>query len=459
MPIYAVPKPHSDDLRLVNDHSASHFSLNSMIDHNRVTGYPMDNLAQFGEKLMKLRRDNPDLVGPDSLTVWKSDISEAYRLCPMHPFWQIKQGVRIGSNYHVDRCLVFGNSASPAIFIAFNSLVTWIAKYKRDIPFILTYLDDSSGCSWRDDVSFYHPYNKILPSPQTRLLTLWDDLGIPHKEKKQINGSSIPVIGIQVNPNALTYSLPDDSRQKLLDELVEWTSEKKKGRRNVRRWQHLAGWLNWCLNVYPLLRPCLSNVYEKLRHQSNPNSTLWINRAVRQDLLWALDKVRHSTGLHLLESVSWLSDSADFIIYCDACPSGMGFWYPALDIAFYSPTPDDVHPDLIFYFEALCVLCALLNACSKSNLPSRFIIYTDNLNTVNIFSSLNALPAYNILLQEAVNLLLVGHHDLCVLHVVGKENFIADALSCESLNFIHSYKINFSPFPLISVSSTILFTF
>jgi len=51
------------------------------------------------------------------------------------------------------------------------------------------------------------------------LLTLWDDLGIPHKEKKQIHGSSIPVIGIQVNPNALTYMLPDDSRQKLLDEL------------------------------------------------------------------------------------------------------------------------------------------------------------------------------------------------------------------------------------------------
>lgn len=428
MPIYAVPKPHSSDLRLVNDHSASHFSLNSMIDHNCVTGYPMDNLAQFGEMLMELRRDNPDLVGPNSLTVWKSDISEAYRLCPLHPFWQIKQGVRLGSDYHVDRCIVFGSSASPAIFIAFNSLVTWIAKNKRNIPFIATYLDDSSGCTWSDDVAFYRPYNKYLPSPQARLLSLWDELGIPHKEKKQVHGSSIPVIGIQVDPNELTYTLPEESRLKLIEELTEWTSEKK-GRRNVRRWQHLAGWINWCLNVYPLLRPALCNVYDKLRSQTNPNKTLWINNAVREDLLWALVKVRDSTGLRLLDSSSWPIHSATSTIYCDACPTGMGFWYPDRNLAFYSPTPVDDSPDLIFYFEALCVLCALLNACNRSPGSGRFIIYTDNLNTVDIFSSLSALPAYNILLREAVDLLMAGRHDLRVLHVPGEDNAIADALS------------------------------
>ena len=91
----------------------------------------------------------------------------AYCLCPMHPFWQIKQAVRIGSDFHIDRCIVFGSSASPAIFISFNSLVTWIAKNKRRIPFATTYVDDTSGCTWSDDVAFYAPYNKHLPSPQT----------------------------------------------------------------------------------------------------------------------------------------------------------------------------------------------------------------------------------------------------------------------------------------------------
>ena len=37
MPIHAVPKPNSTDLRLVTDHSAGPFSLNSMVDHTQVT--------------------------------------------------------------------------------------------------------------------------------------------------------------------------------------------------------------------------------------------------------------------------------------------------------------------------------------------------------------------------------------------------------------------------------------
>jgi hypothetical protein len=162
MPIYAVPKPHSEKLRLVNDHSALKFSLNSMVDHDQVIGYPMDSLAQFGERLVNLRKGQLDLQRADSIVVWKSDISEAYRICPLHPFWQLKQGVRIGDDVHIDQCLVFGSSASPAIFIAFNSLVTWIAKHVRQISFITTYLDDSSGCTWKDDVSYYAPYKKHM---------------------------------------------------------------------------------------------------------------------------------------------------------------------------------------------------------------------------------------------------------------------------------------------------------
>ena len=435
MPIYAVPKPHSTKLRLVNDHSASHFSLNSMIDHNYVTGYPMDNLAQYGEQLVNLRKEGTDLIGPGSLSSWKSDIEGAFRLCPMHPHWQVKQAVRIGTNFYIDRCTVFGSSASPAIFITFNSLVTWIAKHKRRIPFITTYVDDSSGCTWTDDVAFYAPYNKHLPSPQARLLTLWDDLGIPHQEKKQIHGTSIPIIGIQVDPNEMSYTLPAESQAKLLAELELWTS-KKGSRHTVRQWQHMAGWMNWCFNVYPLLRPALCNVYNKLRSKTNPAGSVWINNAVRADLVWALEKIKESPGRLLLDSVTWSSSTATFTIFCDACPVGMGFWYPALDLAFYSPTPNDDlagladRKGLIFYFEALCVLCALLDACNfQTESPGRFVIYTDSLNTVDIFSSLSALPSYNILLQEAVNLLYKGKHDLRVLHVPGEKNCVADALS------------------------------
>jgi hypothetical protein len=427
MPIYAVPKPHSEKLRLVNDHSASKLSLNSMVDHDQVTGYPMDNLAQFGRLLVKFRCDHPDLGSPDSITIWTSDISEAYRICPLHPFWQLKQGVLVGTDLYVDRCITFGSSASPAIFIAFNSLVTWIAQNKCHVPFITTYLDDSAGCAWKDDVTFYAPYGKHMPTPQVRLLTLWDELGIPHDERKQINGSAIPVIGIQVDPSKMMYTLPDESRLKLVEELEDWST--RKGKRNVKCWQHLAGWVNWCLNVYPHLRPALCNIYNKLRVHTDQNASIWVNNAVREDLRWALDKVSVSTGLLLLNATSWVIAEATHTIFCDACPSGMGFWYPDLDLGFCADTPADDAPDCIFFFEALCVVNAIRDACDRTRTCGRFVIYTDNLNTVEIFSSLRALPAYNILLREAVDLLQAGGHDLRVLHIPGEENEVADALS------------------------------
>jgi hypothetical protein len=53
MPAHAVPKPNSSDLRMVTDHSAGPFSLNSMDDYDLVMGYPLDNMTQLGEMLIR----------------------------------------------------------------------------------------------------------------------------------------------------------------------------------------------------------------------------------------------------------------------------------------------------------------------------------------------------------------------------------------------------------------------
>ena len=135
----------------------------------------------------------------------------------------------------------------------------------------------------------------------------------------------------------------------------------------------------------------------------------------------------------LLKSISWNINEASTIIYCDACPSGMGFWYPKTNEGFISPTPSDVSPQLIFYFEALCVLSALYNTHQWS-WSEHIVIYTDNLNTVNIFNSFRTLPSYNHLLKAAVNILTSGDHELRVLHILGTENQVADALSRLNIN-------------------------
>jgi len=205
MPIFAVPKvQHSIDLRMVTDQSAGKFSLNSMIPREEIMGYPLNNLQHLGEFLLSMHKRIPD----SPRILFKSNVAEAYCLLPVHPYWQIKQINRIGDSLHVDRNNAFGGRASGCNWIAFMALVSWIAKRKRNIELLGMYSDDSFGPDLADNLVFYPPYRKFMPANQVKLLQLWDEINLPHKESKQVFGSQLMVIGIQVDANTLSMTMP-----------------------------------------------------------------------------------------------------------------------------------------------------------------------------------------------------------------------------------------------------------
>jgi hypothetical protein len=79
-----------------------------------------------------------------------------------------------------------------------------------------------------------------MPGNQVKLLSLWDELGILHERHKQVWGERLPIIGIQANPNTLTFTLPEQALTELLQELSEFTSwsEVKHGAAwTLRNWQ------------------------------------------------------------------------------------------------------------------------------------------------------------------------------------------------------------------------------
>jgi hypothetical protein len=145
-------------------------------------------------------------------------------------------------------------------------------------------------------------------------------------------------------------------------------------------------------------------------------------------LSWAIHHLKHSDGIQLLKSFSWTPKLANYEIYCDACPDGMGFWYPISKDGYYVPTPVNVPSNVIFYFETLCVLSALDHVQLKAKRGSKIVIYTDNSNVVDIFHILHCPPPYNHLLKAAVNIILHNDYLLGVLHIPGEQNLVADAL-------------------------------
>jgi hypothetical protein len=425
-PVHAVPKPRSDKLRLVSDHSAGQFSLNSMIAREDVAGAKMDSIINFIHALLRFRK----VRGNCRLVLIKSDVWAAYRRLCLHKLWQPKQIVTIDGVKHVDRCTTFGGRGSCRGYTAFMGLVLWIAIFVKFLTDLFGYIDDAFSYDLEGNVLWYEPYGCYFPAKQTKLLELWDEIGLPHEKGKQEYGLTLRIIGFIVDPNRMRVSMDDDDRLALIRHVSDFISTAPGGtRRSLREFQQLAGWINWSFNVFPLLKPALCNVYDKIRGKTQSLAKIFVNKAVVEDLSWFITSVQASDGVFVFDAIDWDPEEAALTVYTDACLYGMAYFFADSRSGFQSPLPSKPPKDTIFYFEALAVCSAIVAACELPSVPSRVVVYSDNFNTVNIFNSLRCTPPFNDILKTVMSLLLHHHVSLRVFHILGEDNVVADALS------------------------------
>ena len=123
---------------------------------------------------------------------------------------------------------------------------------------------------------------------------------------------------------------------------------------------------------------------------------LWVNRDVERELTWVVDHLLRCDGIYFLRSVTWSADDLSStsglacVDYCDASPFAMGFSYPSLALGFQAPAHHIFagQEGSIFYLEALSVCAAILDA-TPCLLPDQGLaVFTDNINTVQLFNSL-----------------------------------------------------------------------
>ncbi|KAI0323360.1 hypothetical protein GY45DRAFT_1264713, partial [Cubamyces sp. BRFM 1775] len=442
MPVHVVPKPHSAKLRLVNDQSAGAYSLNSMIRPESIKGAVLDGVPALGDSLRRFRA----VHGDAPLIMWKSDVSQAYRRMPVAPHWQIRQVVSIGQDRHVDRCNLFGGRGSLRVFSAFNALLSWVAEEKFAVKHKHNYVDDDYGFALFGDVEWYPPYQRYLPTPQARLLKCWDHVGVPHDANKQLAGPSLPIIGFLVDPNSMTVTLTSDGKQRLLDALDDFCDlSPGNRRRSLATFQAFAGYANWAFNVFPLLKPALSNIYDKMQGKSDKHAGIYVNSAIVCDLRWMRQHVALSSGVHMLSAEAWSpadltqdNPQHEFAL-TDASGRGLGIYFPWLRLGLHCELPTDAPVGTIFFFEALAVCAAIHRARiwkRAGRSIRRLAVLSDNSNSVAIFNSLRASPAYNTILTSAVDVMLDCALDIRVEHIPGASNIVADALSRGKLDLV-----------------------
>jgi hypothetical protein len=102
--------------------------------------------------------------------------------------------------------------------------------------------------------------------------------------------------------------------------------------------------------------------------------------------------------------------------------------------------PPDGPKDLISYYEALAI-CSAIRLGIKYG-TKHIAIYSDNTNSVDMFSSLYAKPEYNKILISAIDITNE------IYYIPGVDNIIADPLSCfrNALALLLAPKLVIKPF-------------
>jgi hypothetical protein len=349
-PVHTVPKLRSTKLRLISDQSAGEFSLNSMIARDDIAGSHLDTVNDLVTAILH----DHQKYGRRHLILFKSDVSMAYCHLTLHPLWQMKQIVTIDGECHVDRCTSFGGRGSPKGYTSFMGLVIWIAIFIKFILDLLSYMDDSFSFDIEGNVLWYKPYKCYYPAKQTKLLNLWDEIGLPHEKAKQEYGPELRIMGFLVDPNEMRVTMDDEDRVKLLHHVTDfiWTALGRT-RRSLCDLLKFASYINWALNVYPLLKPALSNIYKKISGKSQMHAQIFVSKAFVDVLQWFISHVETLYGIRIFEATDWAADEANLTAYGDASGVGMGFYFVESNNGFQSTLPHAPPKDVIFYFEAL----------------------------------------------------------------------------------------------------------
>ena len=95
----------------------------------------------------------------------------------------------------------------------------WVRIHEHGIEGLLHYVDDTFNVSFNDELTFYHPYQWLMPTDQTWFLLLLDQIGLLHKDKKQLHGMTLKIIGLVVNLMDMTISMSSKAKQNLIESI------------------------------------------------------------------------------------------------------------------------------------------------------------------------------------------------------------------------------------------------
>ena len=257
-------------------------------------------------------------LGRSALLV-KLDLSNAYRIIPVHPYDQPLLGVTWWDNTYLDRSLSFGLRSAPKIFNSMADFLAWCLFYNH-VPWVIHYLDD---------FLIIGPAGSALASsmrPQAE--SLLDYVGAPvasHKTEGPL--TALTFLGIHMDTVSFQLSLPKDKLLRLRELLSHWRHCRSCTKKDLQRF---LGHLSHAATVIRPGRIFLYNLFSLLSRLSAPNHYTRLNLDTRADIAWWQCLLQHWNGCSFFPPAApscQVSSDASGSFRCGAYSADLGLWF------------------------------------------------------------------------------------------------------------------------------------
>jgi len=309
-----------------------------------------------------------------------------------------------------------GCSSSCRIFETFSSSLEWIISKRLKKVRVIHVLDDF--------LFIASSYDECLHALNT-FLKVCDDIGVPIAPEKTMGPEqSLPFLGIQLDTNDMTASLPEDKIDKFSSIINQFLSSKSV---TLRQTQSLCGMLNFACQVIAPPRAFSRRLYDLGIGLSKPYYKVRVNSQVKQDLTVWRHFLDHYNGTTLLLDYMWFSNQ-DLHLFTDASTS-IGFGGVFGHKWFYGFWSDSYRGSNIAILE-LYPICLALHLWAKLLSNKCLTINSDNMSVVCVLNTFTSKEKSIMVLLRKLALLTMQNNILIrAQHIPGSLNTLTDMLS------------------------------
>ena len=275
-------------------------------------------------------------LGPGSL-MFKVDISRAFRQLKVDPGDIDLLGLKQDA-YFIDQSVPFGYRHGSIFFEKVTDSIRYIMK-KHGFNNLFNYVDDLIYC---DLPSKIYPAYKFL-------LQLLPKLGLDINKKKLVPPTtSMICLGIMVNSETRTMSVPHEKLQSIAAMCHEWQNKKFCSKRQL---QSLLGSLLFISKCVRPARVFLNRMLQFLRLMGT-QKTVTLSPEFFKDLTWFCTFLNQFNGVVYYDLRPIQTE-----LHLDACLTGMGGIFE--NQCYALPIPKDFYNCSIVHLEMLNIVVAL----------------------------------------------------------------------------------------------------